>query len=61
MNIMHTRAYAAAQRHYRDAMFICLQPKQREAVEAKVIEIREDWEGMATVTPDKTKNESFKG
>jgi len=57
MNVMHTRAYAAAQRHYREAMFICLTPKQREAVEAKVVEIRELWDGMATVTTEKTKAE----
>lgn len=59
MNVMHTRAYAAAQRHYREAMFICLTPKQRDAVEAKVVEIRELWDGMATVTTDGTKAEVF--
>ncbi|GIP14378.1 hypothetical protein J40TS1_00200 [Paenibacillus montaniterrae] len=60
MNVLHTRAYAAAERHYQEAMFICLTPKQREAVEVKVIEIRELWDGMATVTTDKTLGEMFK-
>lgn len=59
MNIMHTRAYAVAQRHYQEAMFICLTPKQRKAVEDKVIEIRELWDGMKTVTTDQTIGEVF--
>lgn len=59
MNVMHTRAYAAAQRQYREAMFICLTPKQRDAVEAKVVEIRELWDGMKTVTTENTKAEVF--
>lgn len=54
MNIMHTRAYAAA---HMDAMLICLQLKQREEVKAKVIEM----ERMATVMPDKTKKETLEG
>src|SRR5690606_36881806 len=57
MNVMHTRAYAAAQRHYREAMFIGLTPKQHDAVEAKVVEIRELWDGMATVKTENTKAE----
>jgi hypothetical protein len=60
MNVLHTRAYAAAERHYQEAMFICLTPKQRKAVEAKVIEIREQWDGMQTVTTDKTLGEMLK-
>lgn len=61
MNVMHTRAYALAQRHYQEAMFIALTPKQREAVESKVIMIHEEWDGLATVTTDDTKSEEFKG
>lgn len=61
MNILHSRAYAAAQRHYREAMFIALTPKQREAVEAKATEIRKTWDGMATVTTDKTDTALFYG
>src|SRR5690606_16670134 len=57
MNVMHTRAYAVAQRHYREAMFICLTPKQRDAVEEKVVEIRELWDGMETVKTENTKAE----
>lgn len=61
MNVMHTRAYAISQRHHQEAMFICLTPKQREAVEAKVVQIREQWDDMATVTVCDTKEEEFKG
>ncbi|MFD1954283.1 hypothetical protein ACFSL6_08865 [Paenibacillus thailandensis] len=61
MNVLHSRAYAAAQRHYREAMFICLTPKQREAVEAKAKEIREQWDGMAIITTDKTDAALFYG
>lgn len=59
MNVMHTRAYALSQRHHQEAMFICLTPKQREAVEAKVIQIREEWDGIITVTTEDTKTEEF--
>lgn len=41
MNILHSRAYAAAQRHYHESMDIVLTPKQRAAVIAKAEEIRE--------------------
>lgn len=61
MNILHSRAYAAAQRHYREAMFIELTPKQAAAVEAKAEEIRKQWDGMATVTTEKTDRELFYG
>lgn len=59
MNILHTRAYAAAERHYGEAMDIVLTPKQKAAVIAKAIEIRELWDGMATVTTDDTELEMF--
>lgn len=60
MNVFHTRAYAAAERHYGEAMDIVLTPKQKAAVIAKAIEIRELWDGMATVTTDDTELEIFK-
>lgn len=60
MNVLHTRAYAAAERQYGEAMDIVLTPKQKAAVIAKAIEIREQWDGMGTVTTDKTIAESFK-
>lgn len=61
MNVLHTRAYAAAERQYGEAMDIVLTPKQKAAVLAKALEIRELWDGMATVTTDKTMGEMFKG
>lgn len=60
MNMLHSRAYAAAERQYGEAMDIVLTPKQKAAVVAKAIEIRELWDGMATVTTDKTLGEMFK-
>jgi hypothetical protein len=61
MNVLHTRAYAAAERHYGEAMDIVLTPKQKAAVVAKAIEIRELWDGMATLTTDETEAEIFDG
>lgn len=60
MNVLHTRAYAAAERHYQEAMDIELQPRQKAKVVARAIHIRETWDGMATVTTDKTLSEMFK-
>lgn len=60
MNVLHTRAYAAAERQYGEAMDIVLQPKQKTAVVTKVFEIREIWDDMATVTTDKTIGEMLK-
>jgi len=60
MNILHTRAYAAAERHYGEAMDIVLTPKQKAAVAAKAEEIRELWDGMTTVDTDATEAELFK-
>lgn len=59
MNVLHTRAYAAAERHYQEAMDILLTPKQKAAVITKATEIRELWDGMATVTTDETEAELF--
>ncbi|MNC61266.1 hypothetical protein D3C75_1111980 [compost metagenome] len=54
MNFIHSRAYAKAQQHYEEAMSIVLQPKQAAAVSAKAKEIRESWDGMATITMEDT-------
>lgn len=59
MNILHTRAYAAAERHYQEAMQIELQPKQAAAVIARAARIREEWDGMETVTIDDTEDSIF--
>lgn len=59
MNVLHTRAYAAAERHYGEAMDIILTPKQKAAVTAKAAEIRELWDGMTTLTTDETEAELF--
>jgi len=59
MNVLHTRAYAAAMRHYGEAMDIVLTPKQKQAVIAKADEIRVLWDGMRTVTTDETAAEFF--
>lgn len=54
MNMIHSRAYAKAQQHYEEAMSIVLQPKQAAAVKSKAQEIREQWDGMATITMEDT-------
>ncbi|MDF2722119.1 MAG: hypothetical protein K0Q59_1794 [Paenibacillus sp.] len=59
-NVLHTKAYAAAQRHYHEAMDVVLQPKQKAAVIAQATKIRELWDGMLTVTTDETVAEIFK-
>ncbi|MNW37041.1 hypothetical protein D3C74_140720 [compost metagenome] len=60
MNFIHSRAYAKAQQHYEEAMAIVLQPKQAAAVKAKANEIRERWDGMATITMDDTEGAELK-
>jgi len=54
MNFIHSRAYAKAEQHFTESMSIVLQPKQAAAVLAKVKEIREQWDGMDTITMDDT-------
>lgn len=61
MNVLHNGAYMAAMRHYGEAMDIILTPKQKAAVEAKAAEIRELWDGMATISIDQTDLRSFYG
>lgn len=59
MNVLHTRAYAAAERHFGEAMDIVLQPKQKAAVVAKAEQIRVLWDGMRTLDTDQTEAELF--
>ncbi|WP_339294364.1 hypothetical protein MKY82_22180 [Paenibacillus sp. FSL W7-1279] len=59
MNYMHSRAYAKAAQHYEEAMEIVLQPKQAAAVKSKAKEIRENWDGMSTITIDDTEGAEF--
>ncbi|GIO33234.1 hypothetical protein J2TS6_43750 [Paenibacillus albilobatus] len=54
MNYIHSRAYAKAAQHYEEAMSIVLQPKQAAAVKSKATEIREQWDGMVTITIEDT-------
>jgi hypothetical protein len=54
VNHGHTGAYRFAQKHYREAMEIELQPKQRKAVEDKVIQIREQWDNIDEVDIEDT-------
>lgn len=60
MNVMHSRAYAKAEQHYQESMDIVLQPKQKAAVVAKATEIREQWDGMTTITMDETEGAELK-
>lgn len=57
MNMMHTKAYNLAEKHYHEAMDIVLQPKQKAAVIAKARSIRELWDGIVEVTVDTTLKE----
>ena len=54
MNIVHTRSYNLCDKHYQEAMFIVLEPKQREAVTNKAKEIKELWDGIQEVTLEDT-------
>jgi len=59
MNVLHNRAYAAAERQYGEAMDIELQPKQKARVLDRVVHIREHWDSMRTVTTSNTVAEVF--
>lgn len=60
MNVLHSRAYGLAQKHYEEAMDIVLQPKQKKAVIAKAHEIRELWDGVREVETSATEAEFFR-
>ncbi|MDO3679678.1 hypothetical protein [Paenibacillus ehimensis] len=50
MNILHTKAYKLAEKHFIEAMEIELQPKQRNAVIDRTKRIREEWDGIYEVS-----------
>lgn len=54
MNTIHTRAYELAQKHYHEAMYICLTPKQQQEVIAKAGQIREEWDHIREITVEDT-------
>lgn len=60
MDILHSRAYGLAQKHYEEAMDIALTPKQKAAVVNKAHEIRELWDGMRQISTDVTVEEQFR-
>lgn len=49
MNLVLSRAYTKCEQHYEEALFICLTPKQRTAVQEKVEQIRVDWDGITVL------------
>jgi hypothetical protein len=56
INLVGTRGYAVAQRHFSEAADITLQPKQKKTLFDKAEEIRELWDGIHSVlTPSKSK------
>lgn len=59
MNWLHSQAYAKAVEHYTDAAEIVLPPRLQKQLHAKATEIRELWDGMATITLDDTTGQEF--
>lgn len=59
MNWLHSRAYAAAVKHYTEAAEIVLPPRYQKALHEKATEIREAWDGMKTVTLEETEGVEF--
>lgn len=59
-NVLHSKAYGLAQKHYEEAMDVVLQPKQKAAVVAKAHEIRELWDGIREVTTTETEADFFR-
>jgi hypothetical protein len=54
LNQMHTDAYMLAEEHYRQAMYIELEPRLAAAVKAKADEIRTSWDDINDVVIDLT-------
>lgn len=56
MNIIHSQAYELGQKHLREAMECTtgISKKQVQSVIAKAEEIREQWDGLTTITVDDT-------
>lgn len=63
MNIIHTQAYDLAIKHMTEAMACIpgITKKQQEAVTAKAEEIREVWDGLASITIEDTELNSIYG
>ncbi|GIQ67431.1 hypothetical protein DUZ99_02145 [Xylanibacillus composti] len=59
MNWLHSQAYAKAVQHYTEAAEIVLPPRYQKALHDKATEIREQWDGMSTVTLDGTTGTEF--
>jgi len=58
-NWLHSQAYAKAVQHYTEAAEIVLPPRLQKQLHAKATEIRELWDGMATITLDDTTGQEF--
>jgi len=58
-NWLHSQAYAKAVEHYTDAAEIVLPPRLQKALHDKATQIREQWDGMATITLDDTTGTEF--
>jgi len=59
MNWLHSQAYAKAVENNTDAAEIVLPPRLQKQLHAKATEIRELWDGMATITLDDTTGQEF--
>lgn len=59
MNWLHSQAYAKAVEHYTDAAEIVLPPRLQKQLHDKAKQIREQWDGMATITLDDTTGQEF--
>jgi hypothetical protein len=54
MNLVHSQAYFKAVQHYEEAAAIVLPPRQQKQLKEKAAQIREQWDGMATIDMDET-------
>jgi hypothetical protein len=59
MNWVHSRAYAAAVQHYTEAAEIVLPPRLQKQLHEKARQIREEWDGMRTISMDETEGIEF--
>lgn len=49
-NSAHTNAYRFAEKHYDEALFMELPPKQVEKVKSRVEKVRGEWDGVSEIT-----------
>ena len=59
MNWLHSQAYAKEVKHYTEAAEIVLPPRLQKQLHDKARQIREEWDGMATITLDETEGVEF--